>query len=69
MSDRFDLEEARVNAGHSLRSLADALSIAPATIQRLEAGETVHPANAKKIADFFGVKVTDLMPLDKERAA
>lgn len=57
----FDLTKARINAGHSVRSLARELDITPNTLSRLESGLSVHPATAKKIADYFGVQVTDLM--------
>ena len=61
----FDLTAARVNAGFSIRGLADKLDIGEQSIRRLENGEQVHPATAKKVADFFEVRVTDLMPLEK----
>lgn len=60
----FDLTAARLNAGLSIRDLASELDVNQHSIRRLESGEgSVHPATAKKIADRFGVKVTDLMPL------
>lgn len=59
----IDLATARLDRGHSIRSLADELGINQHSIRRLEAGGTVHPATAKKVADYFGVLVTDLMPL------
>lgn len=62
--DEFSLERARVNSGFSKRGLALELSLDYRTLVRLEAGESVHPASAKKVADYFGVQVTDLMPLD-----
>jgi ribosome-binding protein aMBF1 (putative translation factor) len=68
MSDSFDLQSARRNAGHSIRSLASELGLAPETVRRVEAGESVHPANAKKVADFFSVKVTDLAPAERTAA-
>lgn len=64
----FDLTTARINAGFSIRGLADRLDIGEHSIRRLEAGEIVHPATAKKVADFFGVLVTDLMPIEREAA-
>lgn len=64
----FDLVLARVNAGLSQRDLAEAVDVSRGTIKALEDGGTAHPANAKKVADFFGVQVTDLMPLDREAA-
>lgn len=64
----FDLTVARLNAGYSIRGLAAVIDVAEHAIRRLEGGESVHPATAKKVADFFEVKVTDLMPLDREAA-
>jgi plasmid maintenance system antidote protein VapI len=58
----IDLTTERLNRGHSIRSLADHLGIHQHAIRRLEAGEGVHPATAKKIADYYGCKVTDLLP-------
>jgi DNA-binding XRE family transcriptional regulator len=51
-----------------MRGLADAVGVAEQTIRRLEDGEGVHPANSKKVADYFGVKVTDLLPVQREAA-
>lgn len=68
MTDRFNLTVARIEAGYSKRSLADELGISRGTLATLESGGTVHPANAKKVADKFGVLVTDLMPVAKEAA-
>lgn len=59
----FDLPTERLNAGLSIRGLAKEVGVAEQSVRRLESGETVHPAVAKKVADYFGVKVMDLMPL------
>ena len=58
---RFDLRSARLNAGHTVSSLAKEIEIDQRTLARLEAGVPVHPAKAKKVADYFEVQVTDLM--------
>ena len=60
----FDLRAARLNAGLAQRQLAKTCKVSLSTIQGLEDGKGAHPRNAKKVADFFGVLVTDLMPLD-----
>jgi transcriptional regulator with XRE-family HTH domain len=65
----INLAEQRLNAGYSIKALARELGVHEHAIRKLEAGGTIHPANAKKIADKFGVKVTDLMPLDPTEAA
>jgi predicted transcriptional regulator len=66
MSVVFDLRTARVNAGFSVRGLARHVGVHDATIRRLEAGQQVRPASAKPVADFFRVRVTDLMPVDRQ---
>jgi predicted transcriptional regulator len=60
----FDLQSARLNAGLSIRGLAEQVGVAEQTVRRLEDGEGAHPAKAKKVADYFGVQVTDLMPVE-----
>lgn len=64
----IDLKAARLDKGHSIRSLADELGVHQHSIRRLEAGGTVHPATAKKLADFYGLQVTDLMPVQEGSA-
>lgn len=63
-----NLTVARLNAGHSIRSLAAALDVPEQSIRRLESGDGVHPANAKKVADWLGCTVTELLPLEKDVA-
>lgn len=65
----FDLRSARLNRGLSVRRAADEIGVARATLRRLEDGRSVHPATAKQIADYFGVQVTDLMPIEDRRVA
>lgn len=62
------LRAARLNAGLATRELAEQIGVNRNTIVRAERGEGVYPATAKKIADYFGVQVTDLWPVE-ERAA
>jgi ribosome-binding protein aMBF1 (putative translation factor) len=60
----FDLKTARLNAGLSIRGLAREIDVPEQSIRRFEAGDSgLHPANAKRIADRFGVQVTDLLPV------
>jgi transcriptional regulator with XRE-family HTH domain len=65
----FDLRTARLNRGLSIRQAARETGVAEPTIRRLEAGEGAHPANAKKVADYFGVQVVDLLPPEQTGAA
>jgi ribosome-binding protein aMBF1 (putative translation factor) len=58
----FDLKSARLNAGLSIRGLAREIDVPEQSIRRFEAGDSgLHPSNAKRIADRFGVQVTDLL--------
>ena len=59
----FSLSSARVNKGHTVRSLAAELKVDYRTLVRLEERKQIHPAKAKIVADYFGVQVTDLMPI------
>lgn len=64
----FNLTQARLDSGHSVPTLAAAVGVPSQAIRRLEAGKAVQPATAKRVADFFDIKVTDL-PVFAERAA
>lgn len=65
---RRELTAARMNRGLSVEAAAMQIGIAHNTLRRFEAGESILLANAKLIADFYGCKVTDLLPLDPEPA-
>ena len=55
----------RLNRGLSIRQAATQIGVSPRNIREAESGGPMpHPANAKKIADFFGVTVTEIWPLD-----
>lgn len=56
----FNLTEARVNAGYSIRAFAKELGIHEHSLRTLERGGSVQPDTAKKVADFFDIKVTDI---------
>jgi len=58
---------ARFNKGYSQRELAVVAGVSLPTVQRLENGLMVYPANAKKVADAVDLQVTDI--LDVEQAA
>jgi DNA-binding XRE family transcriptional regulator len=65
VTDTFNLKAARVNRGLSRKSAAKEIGVAEGTLRTLEEGGTAHPGSAKKVADFFQVQVTDLMPLER----
>jgi transcriptional regulator with XRE-family HTH domain len=49
------------NAGFSRRAFARHLGVSDASLRRFEDGEGMSPANAKKLADYLGVTVVDLI--------
>jgi transcriptional regulator with XRE-family HTH domain len=61
----IDARAERLNRGLSQRALATECGVSLTTVQRLEDGRGAHPENAKKVADYFGIKVTDLMPVEQ----
>lgn len=66
----FDLRTARINAGLSIKGLARETKVNEHSIRALESGERgVRPENAKKVADYFDVQVTDVMPVDPSEVA
>ncbi|MBX5461654.1 MAG: helix-turn-helix transcriptional regulator [Steroidobacteraceae bacterium] len=64
-----DVRAERLNRGLSQRAFAAACGVSLTVVQRLEAGRQATPANAKKVADFLQVKVTDLLDISTEEAA
>jgi len=53
-----------LNRGMSRRAFARAAGVSEESVRRLEDGRRVHPATAKRVADYLQVPVTDVMPLD-----
>jgi transcriptional regulator with XRE-family HTH domain len=64
-----DLRAERLNRGKSVREFAAQLGVTERVLKAAEAGATPRPANALKIADFFGLKVTQMWPDLLEREA
>ncbi len=65
-STLFTVEALRagyVEAGLSRRQFAASIEVPEQTIRRLESGRGISPANAKRIADHFGVRVADVLAL------
>lgn len=60
----INLTAERLNRGLSVRGLAEEIGVNAPIIQRAESGESIHPSNAKRIADFYGYKVTDIWPIE-----
>jgi transcriptional regulator with XRE-family HTH domain len=63
----IDLRELRVNRGLSIEAAALEMEIETATLRRAELGVSKPQArNAFRIAQFYGLKVTDIWPLQKQ---
>ena len=65
----MNLRAERLNRGFSTRDAAEKIGVSQAILLRAEDGLGVRPAHAKKIADFYGVKVTDIWPVAAPEAA
>jgi DNA-binding XRE family transcriptional regulator len=64
------LKEARINRGLSLAAAASEIGVSRATLVDVEDGHVPTPATAKRIADFYEQRVTDIWPVEtKEKAA
>lgn len=59
----------RLNRGLSQADAAAEIGVARATLDRAESGLSVQPAKAKRIADYYGVLVTDILPAETKAAA
>jgi DNA-binding XRE family transcriptional regulator len=56
----FNLKAARINEGLTVAQFAEAVSVNERSYRRLENGRQINAVDAKKVADHFGIKVTDL---------
>lgn len=57
-----ELRIVRINKGLSRRGLAREIQVPEQTLRRLESGQSISPRYAKRVADRFGLAVTDLLP-------
>jgi transcriptional regulator with XRE-family HTH domain len=58
-----NLQEERLNRGLSLRAAAKKIGIGTDALNRAEQGTMPRPDSAKKIADFYDHKVTEVWPV------
>ena len=65
----INLRAERLNKGLSLDQAADEIGVAKHVLLGAETGaNTPRPANAFKIAGFYGYKVTDVWPVEESAA-
>lgn len=62
------LTELRVDAGLSPNDLGALLGISGNSIREAEKGANTHPRHKLQIADYFGLRPTDIWPIDGKRA-
>lgn len=62
----MNLEAARLNMGLTARDAAKQIGVPDHVLRYAETGGRPRPAAAKRIADFYGVKVTDIWPVGDE---
>lgn len=65
-ASQIDLRSERLNRGFGIRALSREIDVPEQTIRRAEEGLGISPANAFKIARFFGRQVTEIWPLDDQ---
>lgn len=63
------LRDERMNRGFSRRSLAREIDVPEQSLRRLEKGQGVRLHYAKRIADWYGVQVLDLIEAEPAEAA
>lgn len=68
MADQLSIARRRFDAGLTPEELGAKIGISGRTIRRIEAGHVPGPAVAKKIADHFKVKPSDIWPVEKAAA-
>lgn len=62
------LQELRLDRGMSVPDLARAAGVSPYVIRRTEAsGTRPRPENALKLAHYFGLRVTDIWPIENDQ--
>jgi lambda repressor-like predicted transcriptional regulator len=60
----MNLRVERLNSGKTIRARAEEIGVKSHVLRYAEQGGCPRPEQAKRIADFYGVKVTDLWPID-----
>lgn len=69
MNAAHTLMAARLNRGLSVRKAAREMKVDRRTLERAESGQHVHPSSAKRIADFYDCRVTDIWPIPDREAS
>ena len=62
---KFDLRQARIDKGQTLAEASDEIGVGITVLLRAEKGAFPRPGNALRIADYYGVKPSQVWSLDK----
>lgn len=62
----MNLKAERLNRGLSVNDAAAAIDVPSHVLRYAELGNQPRPENAKRIADFYGVRVTDIWPAESD---
>lgn len=54
-------KQIRIDSGAGLVETSDAAGIGPRTLKRIEAGEEVHAATLRRLAEHYGVQPSELL--------
>lgn len=63
------LRQLRAEKGLSIRQAEQEIGLSRGVLNRAERAEGIHPSHAKKIAEFYGVSVTDIWPVEPAHEA
>ena len=63
------LIRSRLDLGLSIRQAAKAIPVDRRTLEKAERGQSLHPASAKRIAEFYGYKPSEIWPIGDEDGA
>lgn len=69
MTTTINFKAERLNRGKSIDAFAADVGVTPDVIRHLEAGGQPRPANALKVAAYFGLTVTHVWPPNRKDVA
>lgn len=58
----FAIRRARIKRGLTIKAMAAEIGVTASLLSRVERGQHVRPANMLRIADYFGVRASDIWP-------
>lgn len=67
--ERVSLAECRESLDLSRAEVAEAVGLPLSVVKRAETGAAIHVGYAKRLSDFYGVRVTEWYPHAEDRAA